>query len=87
MEGWGSYTLPTGTEYLGELRDGAFHGRGALLFPGGGTFRAVWHRGVPAEVRRAVPGVAARELPALTGHPGTCLAGEVHFCRRPRIRG
>ncbi|XP_040505060.2 MORN repeat-containing protein 5 isoform X1 [Gallus gallus] len=49
MEGWGSYTLPTGTEYLGELRDGAFHGRGALLFPGGGTFRAVWHRGVPAE--------------------------------------
>ncbi|XP_031457785.1 MORN repeat-containing protein 5 isoform X2 [Phasianus colchicus] len=49
MEGWGSYTLPTGTEYRGELRDGAFHGRGALLFPGGGIFRAVWHRGLPAE--------------------------------------
>ncbi|XP_021269399.1 MORN repeat-containing protein 5 isoform X2 [Numida meleagris] len=49
MEGWGSYTLPTGTEYRGELRDGTFHGRGALLFPGGGTYQAVWHRGVPVE--------------------------------------
>eukprot|EP00075_Anas_platyrhynchos_P037244 XP_027326497.1 MORN repeat-containing protein 5 isoform X1 [Anas platyrhynchos] len=49
MEGRGSYTLPTGTEYRGELKDGMFHGEGELLFPGGGRYRAVWHRGVPAE--------------------------------------
>uniref|UniRef100_A0A8B9CWY7 MORN repeat-containing protein 5 n=1 Tax=Anser brachyrhynchus TaxID=132585 RepID=A0A8B9CWY7_9AVES len=50
MEGRGSYTLPTGTEYRGELKDGLFHGEGVLLFPGGGRYQAVWHRGVPAEV-------------------------------------
>eukprot|EP00075_Anas_platyrhynchos_P037246 XP_027326499.1 MORN repeat-containing protein 5 isoform X3 [Anas platyrhynchos] len=50
MEGRGSYTLPTGTEYRGELKDGMFHGEGELLFPGGGRYRAVWHRGVPAEM-------------------------------------
>nr|XP_038020891.1 MORN repeat-containing protein 5 isoform X2 [Anas platyrhynchos] len=49
MEGRGSYTLPTGTEYRGELKDGMFHGEGELLFPGGGRYRALWHRGVPAE--------------------------------------
>lgn len=56
MEGRGSYTLPTGTEYRGELKDGMFHGEGELLFPGGGRYRALWHRGVPAEVPRS-PGL------------------------------
>ncbi|XP_035197161.1 MORN repeat-containing protein 5 isoform X2 [Oxyura jamaicensis] len=50
MEGRGSYTLPTGTEYRGELKDGMFHGEGVLLFPGGGRYQAVWHRGVPTEM-------------------------------------
>ncbi|NWU54303.1 MORN5 protein, partial [Dromas ardeola] len=49
MEGQGSYALPTGTEYRGALRDGTFHGEGELLFPNGGTYRAVWHRGVPTQ--------------------------------------
>lgn len=53
MEGQGSYTLPTGTEYRGALRDGMFDGEGELLFPNGGTYRAVWHRGVPTQVSRA----------------------------------
>lgn len=52
MEGQGSYTLPTGTEYRGALRDGMFDGEGELLFPNGGTYRAVWHRGVPTQVSR-----------------------------------
>lgn len=53
MEGQGSYTLPTGTEYRGALRDGMFDGEGELLFPNGGRYRAVWHRGVPTQVPRA----------------------------------
>uniref|UniRef100_A0A8B9F7R3 MORN repeat-containing protein 5 n=1 Tax=Amazona collaria TaxID=241587 RepID=A0A8B9F7R3_9PSIT len=49
MEGLGSYTLPTGTEYRGTLKDGMFDGEGELLFPNGGVYRAVWHRGVPTQ--------------------------------------
>ncbi|NWI96318.1 MORN5 protein, partial [Pitta sordida] len=49
MEGHGSYKLPTGTEYRGQLWDGMFHGEGELLFPGDSTYRALWHRGVPAQ--------------------------------------
>ncbi|NXM65825.1 MORN5 protein, partial [Serilophus lunatus] len=49
MEGYGSYKLPTGTEYRGWLRDGMFHGEGELLFPGGSRYRALWHRGVPSQ--------------------------------------
>ncbi|XP_026716385.1 MORN repeat-containing protein 5 isoform X2 [Athene cunicularia] len=49
MEGQGSYALPTGTEYRGALRDGMFDGEGELLFPNGGRYRAVWHRGVPTQ--------------------------------------
>uniref|UniRef100_A0A8V5HHH2 MORN repeat-containing protein 5 n=1 Tax=Melopsittacus undulatus TaxID=13146 RepID=A0A8V5HHH2_MELUD len=52
MEGLGSYTLPTGTEYRGMLKDGMFEGEGELLFPDGGVYRAVWHRGVPTQVPR-----------------------------------
>eukprot|EP00075_Anas_platyrhynchos_P037247 XP_027326500.1 MORN repeat-containing protein 5 isoform X4 [Anas platyrhynchos] len=73
MEGRGSYTLPTGTEYRGELKDGMFHGEGELLFPGGGRYRAVWHRGVPAECP-PVP-------------PLLVLAGEIHFRRWAGVPG
>ncbi|KAM4889866.1 LOW QUALITY PROTEIN: MORN repeat-containing protein 5 [Sylvia borin] len=46
MEGYGYYTLPTGTEYRGSLWDGMFHGEGELLLPTGGSYRALWDRGV-----------------------------------------
>ncbi|GAB0198536.1 MORN repeat-containing protein 5 [Grus japonensis] len=49
MEGQGSYTLLTGTEYRGTLRDGMFDGEGELVFPNGGRYWAVWHRGVPTQ--------------------------------------
>nr|XP_041575546.1 MORN repeat-containing protein 5 isoform X2 [Taeniopygia guttata] len=51
MEGFGYYTLPTGTEYRGSLWDGMFHGKGQLLRPKGGGYRALWDRGVPTQVR------------------------------------
>lgn len=51
MEGFGYYTLPTGTEYRGSLWDGMFHGQGELLLPSGGGYRALWVRGVPTQVR------------------------------------
>ncbi|NXS33081.1 MORN5 protein, partial [Pomatostomus ruficeps] len=49
MEGFGCYALPTGSEYRGELWDGMFHGKGELVLPGGGRFRALWVRGVPTQ--------------------------------------
>ncbi|RLV93903.1 hypothetical protein DV515_00013329 [Chloebia gouldiae] len=49
MEGFGYYTLPTGTEYRGSLWDGMFHGSGQLLRPKGGGYRALWDRGVPTQ--------------------------------------
>lgn len=78
MEGQGSYTLPTGTEYRGELRDGMFEGEGELIFPNGGRYRAVWHRGVPVQVPRAGVGGGVGLTPRGLGRPpGGHAAGQV----------
>ncbi|NWS73121.1 MORN5 protein, partial [Crotophaga sulcirostris] len=45
MEGPGSYTLPTGTECRGALRDGLLEGEAELRLPGGARFRGRWRRG------------------------------------------
>uniref|UniRef100_A0A8C5UE03 MORN repeat-containing protein 5 n=1 Tax=Malurus cyaneus samueli TaxID=2593467 RepID=A0A8C5UE03_9PASS len=45
MEGFGRYLMPPGSEYRGELWDGMFHGKGILLLPNGGGYRALWNRG------------------------------------------
>ncbi|XP_005055875.1 PREDICTED: MORN repeat-containing protein 5 [Ficedula albicollis] len=49
MEGYGSYTLPTGAEYRGSLWDGMFHGKGELQLIKGGGYRALWERGRPTQ--------------------------------------
>lgn len=51
MEGYGSYTLPTGAEYRGSLWDGMFHGKGEMQLCRGGGYRALWDRGVATQVR------------------------------------
>ncbi|KAH0615612.1 hypothetical protein JD844_005066 [Phrynosoma platyrhinos] len=33
LEGTGTYKLPTETKYVGEMKDGMFHGKGTLYFP------------------------------------------------------
>uniref|UniRef100_A0A8D0G5H8 MORN repeat-containing protein 5 n=1 Tax=Sphenodon punctatus TaxID=8508 RepID=A0A8D0G5H8_SPHPU len=38
LEGRGQYILPTETKYVGELKDGMFHGKGALHFPSGSKY-------------------------------------------------
>lgn len=49
MEGQGKYSLPTKTEYDGELEDGMFHGKGTLRFPNGSKYEAVWDKGIAIE--------------------------------------
>ncbi|KAL5965834.1 MORN repeat-containing protein 5, partial [Taenia solium] len=38
MEGNGSYKLPTGSVYVGEMKDGMYHGVGKIIYPDGGQF-------------------------------------------------
>nr|CAH8838972.1 unnamed protein product [Trichobilharzia regenti] len=47
LEGFGKYTLPTGTYYEGEMYDGMFHGKGTLHFQNGSKYHATWERGHP----------------------------------------
>ncbi|VDP98133.1 unnamed protein product [Trichobilharzia regenti] len=53
MEGFGKYTLPTGTYYEGEMYDGMFHGKGTLHFQNGSKYHATWERGHPKNVLTA----------------------------------
>ena len=61
MEGKGEYSFPTGTKYVGEMRDGTyvengtsceahllfrFHGKGTLFFPNGAKYEAEWENGI-----------------------------------------
>lgn len=50
MEGKGKYILPTATKYVGEMKDGMFHGQGTLYFPGGSRYDAIWEKGLAVEV-------------------------------------
>nr|XP_028570298.1 MORN repeat-containing protein 5 isoform X3 [Podarcis muralis] len=49
LEGKGSYTLPTETKYVGEMKDGMFHGKGVLHFPGGSKYEGTWENGISIE--------------------------------------
>ncbi|XP_070934384.1 MORN repeat-containing protein 5 isoform X2 [Macaca nemestrina] len=46
MEGKAKYILPTETIYVGEMKDGVFHGEGTLYFPSGSQYDAVWENGL-----------------------------------------
>ncbi|XP_043107128.1 LOW QUALITY PROTEIN: MORN repeat-containing protein 5 [Puntigrus tetrazona] len=49
MEGIGEYTLPTHTRYIGEMKDGMFHGKGALHFSSGSKYEGTWEKGICKE--------------------------------------
>ena len=49
MEGEGEYTFPTGTRYVGQMKDGMFHGKGVLYFPNGSKYEATWDKGLSKE--------------------------------------
>ncbi|XP_063554321.1 MORN repeat-containing protein 5-like isoform X1 [Gorilla gorilla gorilla] len=46
MEGKAKYILPTETIYVGEMKDGMFHGEGTLYFPSGSQYNAIWENGL-----------------------------------------
>ncbi|EGV97367.1 MORN repeat-containing protein 5 [Cricetulus griseus] len=46
MEGSAEYILPTDTRYVGNMKDGMFHGEGTLFFPSGSRFDATWEKGL-----------------------------------------
>ncbi|CAL8277906.1 unnamed protein product [Merluccius merluccius] len=46
MEGNGEYTFPTETRYVGETKDGMFHGKGVMYFQNGSTYAATWEKGL-----------------------------------------
>eukprot|EP00760_Papus_ankaliazontas_P012686 PhM_4_TR15495/c0_g1_i1/m.32504 len=49
MEGNGIYSFPNGDRYVGEFKDGVFHGKGIVFFSqshGGGQYRAEWSEGI-----------------------------------------
>lgn len=50
MEGMGEYTIPTQTRYVGEMKDGMFHGKGVLHFPNGSKYEGVWEKGISKQV-------------------------------------
>lgn len=50
MEGDGEYTFPTDTKYVGEIKDGKFHGKGVLYFTNGSKYKATWEEGIAIDV-------------------------------------
>lgn len=54
MEGKGEYTFPTDTKYVGEMKDGMFHGKGVLHFQNGSKYEAIWENGIAKQVRERV---------------------------------
>lgn len=50
MEGDAEYILPTETRYVGEMKDGMFHGQGTLYFPSGSRYEAIWEKGLVVKV-------------------------------------
>ncbi|XP_061656827.1 MORN repeat-containing protein 5 isoform X2 [Syngnathoides biaculeatus] len=49
MEGEGEYTFPSETKYIGEMKDGMFHGGGVLHFPNGSKYEATWENGIATQ--------------------------------------
>eukprot|EP00658_Telonema_sp_P-2_P021279 TRINITY_DN18469_c0_g1_i1.p1 TRINITY_DN18469_c0_g1~~TRINITY_DN18469_c0_g1_i1.p1 ORF type:complete len:195 (-),score=41.64 TRINITY_DN18469_c0_g1_i1:202-786(-) len=44
MDGQGKFTMANGNFYIGQMKDGQFHGNGVLYFPGLGRFHGRWDR-------------------------------------------
>jgi hypothetical protein len=42
---WGTYYLSNGDKYVGEFKDGAFHGQGTLMKAGGKSKEGIWENG------------------------------------------
>lgn len=57
MEGNAEYILPTETRYVGEMKDGVFHGQGTLYFPNGSRYDAIWENGLAVKVISLVEGL------------------------------
>ncbi|KAI8907600.1 hypothetical protein DFJ77DRAFT_474598 [Powellomyces hirtus] len=49
IEGHGKYTFPDGNVYIGEFKDGHFHGTGTIHFMNGGKYNAKWEFGKAVE--------------------------------------
>lgn len=50
LEGNAKFTFPSGTTYVGEFKDGEFHGHGILHYGNGAKYEATWENGVAKEV-------------------------------------
>ena len=50
LEGEAKFTFPSGTTYVGEFKDGQFHGHGTLHYSNGAKYEAIWERGIAKEV-------------------------------------
>ncbi|XP_019909149.1 MORN repeat-containing protein 5 isoform X2 [Esox lucius] len=53
MEGDGQYTFPTGTRYVGGMKDGMFHGKGVLFFTSGSKYEGTWENGISKQGKYA----------------------------------
>ncbi|ORY40421.1 hypothetical protein BCR33DRAFT_661781, partial [Rhizoclosmatium globosum] len=45
VEGKGKYTFPNGNVYVGDFKDGQFHGNGTIHMTNGGRYDASWKDG------------------------------------------
>jgi hypothetical protein len=62
--GEGEYTFPDGSKYIGEFKNGMFHGKGKMVLPTG-TYYATWNKGKVGIVRPCPPSRA----PEIDGVP------------------
>ena len=53
LEGSAEFTFPSGTVYVGNFKDGEFHGHGTLHYTNGAKYEAVWEKGVAIEVEKS----------------------------------
>ncbi|KAI9224869.1 hypothetical protein BC828DRAFT_372256 [Blastocladiella britannica] len=49
IEGTVKYAFPDGTIYIGEAKDGQFHGPGTMLFSNGVRYEGIWEKGQAAK--------------------------------------
>lgn len=76
MEGGGEYTFPTESKYVGEMKDGIFHGKGVLHFPNGSRYEATWENGIAKQVRSECVHVYVCPCMCVRLYASTCT----HLC-------